>query len=152
MVFIASASTFANAQTSGPLTGVHPGNLVETPRGLRPLHLEGFSEDLDEDGYVDPLVSVAEPAAAVPVAPAVEATLVSVPAVSPVVPLTRAIAPHRFPVDYPYVSSPVAHPTPFFVAQDAYPAHSLPYSPPLAHYWPHFGYGLGVANHGPLLF
>ena len=38
----------------GPLTPAH-GDLVQTPRGLASIHLEGFSEDLNEDGYVDPV-------------------------------------------------------------------------------------------------
>ena len=54
---------------SGPLTALHAGDLIQTPRGLAPLSLEGFSEDLDEDGFVDPIAAV-EPvvAAAAPVA------------------------------------------------------------------------------------
>ena len=40
--------------TGGPLTAVF-GDLVSTNRGLRPLSLEGFSEDLNEDGFVDPI-------------------------------------------------------------------------------------------------
>ena len=28
---------------------------MSTNRGLRPLSLEGFSEDLNEDGFVDPI-------------------------------------------------------------------------------------------------
>ena len=39
----------------GPLTPVFNGDLVQTPKGLRSLSLEGFSEDLDQDGYVDPI-------------------------------------------------------------------------------------------------
>ena len=41
-------------RVSGPLTPVI-GDAVATPRGLRPLSLEGFSEDLDQDGFVDPI-------------------------------------------------------------------------------------------------
>merc|ERR1711988_145057 len=52
----------------GPLTPAH-GDLVQTPRGLASLHLEGFSEDLNEDGYVDP-VAQAAPVAQVVAAPA----------------------------------------------------------------------------------
>jgi hypothetical protein len=55
---------------SGPLTALYAGDLVQTPRGLAPLSLEGFSEDLDEDGYVDP-IAAAEPAVPAPVAPTV---------------------------------------------------------------------------------
>lgn len=50
---------------AGPLTPAW-GDLVATPRGARPLHLEGFSEDVNQDGFVDPIgqaaVAVAAPA------------------------------------------------------------------------------------------
>ena len=52
---------------SGPLTPA-VGDLVATPKGFRSLALEGFSEDLDQDGFVDPIapaapvVTVAAPA------------------------------------------------------------------------------------------
>ena len=77
---MASWANITTSESAGPLTGVHAGNLVETPRGLRPLDLEGFSEDLDEDGQVDPLVSVqsvtapAAAAVATPFAHALTAT------------------------------------------------------------------------------
>merc|ERR1719275_100054 len=45
----------------GPLTPAH-GDLVQTPRGLASIHLEGFSEDLNEDGYVDPVAQAVAPA------------------------------------------------------------------------------------------
>merc|ERR1712001_319270 len=44
--------------TSGAAAGpVHPGfgDLVATKRGLRPISLEGFSEDDNQDGFVDPI-------------------------------------------------------------------------------------------------
>merc|ERR1712190_683425 len=31
------------------------GDAVQTPKGLRSLALEGFSEDLNQDGFVDPI-------------------------------------------------------------------------------------------------
>merc|ERR1712025_1456958 len=50
----------------GPLTPAF-GDLVQTPRGLRPISLEGFSEDLNQDGYVDPVGQAAvAPAVAAP--------------------------------------------------------------------------------------
>merc|ERR1712111_132257 len=56
---------------SGPLTPA-VGDLVATPNGYRSLALEGFSEDLNQDGFVDPIgQAVAAPAVAaysVPVA------------------------------------------------------------------------------------
>ena len=54
---------------SGPLTPAY-GDLVQTPRGLASIALEGFSEDLDQDGYVDPVGQATVPVAvAQPIAP-----------------------------------------------------------------------------------
>merc|ERR1719422_1964282 len=68
---------------AGPLTAAF-GDLVSTSRGLRPISLEGFSEDVNQDGFVDPV------AQAVP-APVVSAPLVAAPA--PVVHTVVAPAP-----------------------------------------------------------
>merc|ERR1739844_774670 len=53
---------------AGPLTPAW-GNGVLTPRGVRPINLEGFSEDVNQDGFVDlighavaPVVNYALPA------------------------------------------------------------------------------------------
>ena len=50
---------------AGPLTPAW-GDGVLTPRGVRPLHLEGFSEDVNQDRFADPIgqaaVAVAAPA------------------------------------------------------------------------------------------
>lgn len=51
---------------AGPLTPAW-GDLVATPRGARPLSLEGFSEDVNQDGFVDPIGAAVVPV----VAPAV---------------------------------------------------------------------------------
>merc|ERR1711981_284744 len=48
---------------AGPLTPAW-GDLVATPRGARPLHLEGFSEDVNQDGFVDPIGQAAVAVAA----------------------------------------------------------------------------------------
>ena len=48
----------AAPQVAGPITPAF-GNLVATPRGLAPINLEGFSEDLNQDGFVDPVAQVA---------------------------------------------------------------------------------------------
>merc|ERR1719445_2631343 len=61
---------------SGPLTPAY-GDLVQTPRGLASIALEGFSEDLDQDGYVDPVVQAALPVAVA--APAVGNQVFSAP-------------------------------------------------------------------------
>merc|ERR1719369_1337095 len=53
----------------GPLTPAF-GDLVQTPRGLASISLEGFSEDLNQDGFVDPIgqAAVAPAAVAAPAA------------------------------------------------------------------------------------
>merc|ERR1711881_724000 len=111
---------------AGPLTPAW-GDLVATPRGARPLHLEGFSEDVNQDGFVDPIgqaaVAVAAPAVyhhapavyhhALPVVKPVEVKPVEVKPVeikAPVV--TYAAAPavyHHAPlVHHQIVHQPVA--------------------------------------------
>jgi hypothetical protein len=60
------SAAMAAAQVSGPITPL-AGNLVATPRGFRPINLEGFSEDLNQDGYVDPVAPVAPVFHAAPV-------------------------------------------------------------------------------------
>merc|ERR1711881_360174 len=99
---------------AGPLTPAW-GDLVATPRGARPLHLEGFSEDVNQDGFVDPIgqaaVAVAAPAVyhhapAVYTLPAVKPVEVKAPVV------TYAAAPavyHHAPlVHHRIVHQPVA--------------------------------------------
>ena len=66
---------------SGPLTPVQ-GGFVATPRGPRPIGLEGFSEDIDQDGFVDPIAEVAP--VATPLAAAAPTPLAAAPA--PLVP------------------------------------------------------------------
>ena len=51
----------ADAQVAGPVHAV-VGGLVATKNGFRPLALEGFSEDVNQDGFVDPIA----PAVAAP--------------------------------------------------------------------------------------
>merc|ERR1711894_596537 len=54
----AAPQTLVQTVNEGPQTGpLTPlvGNLVATPKGLRPIELEGFSEDLNQDGFVDPI-------------------------------------------------------------------------------------------------
>merc|ERR1712241_1148011 len=60
---------------SGPLTPAI-GDLVATPKGYKSLALEGFSEDLNQDGFVDPIGQAVVPVvhhANVVAAPAVAA-------------------------------------------------------------------------------
>ena len=97
---------------SGPLTPA-VGDLVATPKGFRSLALEGFSEDLDQDGFVDPIapaapvVTVAAPA---PVAaPLVHAALPA-PVAAPVAALNAVAA--AAPVFNPFLpaAAPLAAP------------------------------------------
>merc|ERR1712105_265695 len=44
----------ASGEPAGPLT-IAFGDAVHTPKGLRSYSLEGFSEDVDQDGFVDPI-------------------------------------------------------------------------------------------------
>merc|ERR1712045_496945 len=72
-ICLSAALALANAEpflTSGSAAGpLHPavGGLVATKRGYRPIALEGYSEDDNQDGFVDPIGQVA-PVAVAPVA------------------------------------------------------------------------------------
>merc|ERR1739838_653223 len=62
LVAIAQCGPLNAVLTSGlPAGPVHPqvGNLVATRRGPRPIDLEGFSEDVNQDGFVDPIAPAA---------------------------------------------------------------------------------------------
>merc|ERR1719288_457782 len=58
--FTTAYSNINPGPVAGPLTPAY-GDAVATPRGLRPLSLEGFSEDLNQDGFVDPIASAPSP-------------------------------------------------------------------------------------------
>merc|ERR1712198_538255 len=52
---LAAPTTHVNSGVpAGPLTPAF-GDAVQTPKGLPSLALEGFSEDLNQDGFVDPI-------------------------------------------------------------------------------------------------
>merc|ERR1712117_823894 len=97
-----NAAPFAPVVNQGPVAGPLTaafGDLVATERGLRPISLEGFSEDVNQDGFVDPV------AQAVP-APVVAPLTVAAPA--PVVRTVAAPAPVvRTIVNAPVFTSPV---------------------------------------------
>ena len=76
--------TVVEGPQSGPLTPL-VGNLVQTPKGLRPIDLEGFSEDLDQDGFVDPVAPAAPAPVVAPVAPLLNTAPVVAAAPAPVV-------------------------------------------------------------------
>merc|ERR1719343_1281923 len=78
----------ADPQVAGPLTAAF-GDLVSTERGLRPISLEGFSEDVNQDGFVDPIAQPVPVAAPLVAAPFIPSPVVrTVPA--PVAPATFA--------------------------------------------------------------
>merc|ERR1712127_502523 len=95
----AAPQTVVNTVNEGPQIGpLTPlvGGLIQTPKGFRSIDLEGFSEDLNEDGFVDPVVpAVPAPIVApAPIAPVYN----SVPAVSPYFPQAPIAAPIATPV------------------------------------------------------
>merc|ERR1739844_605809 len=77
---------------TGPLTPVVGGDLVATPKGFRSIALEGFSEDLNEDGFVDPIAPAA-PAPIVVPQPIFNTAPVAPPQIAaPFLPPVRAFA------------------------------------------------------------
>merc|ERR1712107_301110 len=89
-----AADPYVNGAVAGPLTAAF-GDLVSTNRGLRPLSLEGFSEDVNMDGFVDPIAQAVAPVVhAAPFVHAVEPVVVK--AAAPVVP--AAPIAHHAPV------------------------------------------------------
>merc|ERR1711915_939793 len=101
---LAAPTTHVNSGVPvGPLTPAF-GDAVQTPKGLRSLALEGFSEDLNQDGFVDP---IGQAVVAAPVAyniPNVYATApVAVKAAEPVeVKTVPAVAPVTYTVPHVY--------------------------------------------------
>merc|ERR1719513_523805 len=91
-----------SGSASGPLTPL-VGDLVATNRGYASLSLEGFSEDVNEDGFVDP---IAHAAPVVPVAaPVVAYHAVAAPAVAQVKTVEVKAAPAVAPVAYHHVAT-----------------------------------------------
>merc|ERR1712180_482454 len=115
-----TATHVASGEPAGPLTLAF-GDAVHTPKGLRSYSLEGFSEDVDQDGFVDPIgqavvvapavapVSYTVPKVTVPVAAPVTYTVpkisVAAPAVTYTVPVAPAIS--YTGVEAKYASEPV---------------------------------------------
>merc|ERR1711953_1377421 len=141
----------ADPQVAGPLTAAF-GDLVSTERGLRPISLEGFSEDVNQDGFVDPIaqaVPVAAPivAAPAPLAPTAFAapaplapTAFAAPAPLAASPLAAFAAPAPFVPSVLSVASPVHH-VPVVKAGVESPAtveHEVHAAPLLHHFAPHF--------------
>merc|ERR1712154_403717 len=108
-VLVAAKPYINTGAASGPLTPA-VGDLVATPNGYRSLALEGFSEDLNQDGFVDPIGqavpvvhAVAAPVVQTVVAPA--ATVKAAPVVVKAAPVVQTVA---APAVATY-SVPVAH-------------------------------------------
>merc|ERR1711988_1895266 len=141
---------------AGPHTPAF-GDAVQTPKGLRSLALEGFSEDLNQDGFVDPIgqAVVAAPVAAVntAVAPVAyhnvyAAAPVAVKAAEPVeVKSVPAVAPVTYTVPQVYthaVSSVGVPASTELLTKTVVPAPAVQY---VANYAPltHFVSGIPVA-------
>merc|ERR1712244_160327 len=93
---LAAPTTHVNSGVPvGPLTPAF-GDAVQTPKGLRSLALEGFSEDLNQDGFVDP---IGQAVVAAPVAYTVP-HLVAAPNVG--------VAPVAYNIPNVYATAPVA--------------------------------------------
>merc|ERR1712114_79239 len=90
-----TATHVASGEPAGPLTLAF-GDAVHTPKGLRSYSLEGFSEDVDQDGFVDPIGQ------AVVVAPAVAPVSYTVPKISVAAPVISYTG-----VEAKYASEPV---------------------------------------------
>merc|ERR1712165_680723 len=112
----AAPQTVVNTVNQGPQTGPATpiiGGAVATPKGFRPLALEGFSEDLNEDGFVDPIAPAA-PAPVVAPAPIVHPVAAPAPVLAPaqVAAPARVFAPAT-------IARTVAAPAPVFAHQVA---------------------------------
>merc|ERR1711990_861813 len=70
--------TVVQGPQTGPLTPI-VGDAVATPKGFRSLALEGFSEDLNQDGFVDPIVPAAPAPVVVPAPAPIARTAAPVP-------------------------------------------------------------------------
>merc|ERR1711963_1113605 len=105
-VGLSASTTHVNSGLpAGPLTPAF-GDAVQTPKGLRSLALEGFSEDLNQDGFVDP---IGQAVVAAPVTYTVP-QLVSAAnvGVAPVAAVKTAVAPVAYNVPSVYATAPVA--------------------------------------------
>merc|ERR1711953_900726 len=104
-VLVACQPYINQGAASGPLTPA-VGDLVATPNGYRSLALEGFSEDLNQDGFVDPVAQ----AVAVQT-PAVQTVRVeAAPAVTAVKTVAAPVAVQHVQYAAPAVATvPVAH-------------------------------------------
>merc|ERR1712121_71278 len=110
-----------SGSASGPLTPL-VGDLVATNRGYASLSLEGFSEDVNEDGFVDP---IAHAAPVVPVAAPVAYHTIAAPAVK-TVEVKAAVAPIAYHVAAPVKTVEVKAAPAVAVAPAAYHVATAP--------------------------
>merc|ERR1712184_39823 len=143
---LAAPTTHVNSGVPvGPLTTAF-GDAVQTPKGLRSLALEGFSEDLNQDGFVDP---IGQAVVAAPVAYTVP-HLVAAPnvGVAPVAAVRTAVAPVTYTVPHVYthaVSSVGVPASTELLTKTAVAAPAIQYvAAPYAHLTP-FVSGIPVA-------
>merc|ERR1712226_600578 len=143
---LAAPTTHVNSGVPvGPLTPAF-GDAVQTPKGLRSLALEGFSEDLNQDGFVDP---IGQAVVAAPVAYTVP-HLVAAPnvGVAPVAAVSPAVAPVTYTVPHVYthaVSSVGVPASTELLTKTAVAAPAIQYvAAPYAHLTP-FVSGIPVA-------
>merc|ERR1711971_22438 len=106
---LAAPTTHVNSGVPvGPLTPAF-GDAVQTPKGLRSYALEGFSEDLNQDGFVDP---IGQAVVAAPVAYTVPHLVTAANVgVAPVAAVRTAVAPVAYTgytVPNVYATAPVA--------------------------------------------
>merc|ERR1712003_616355 len=143
---------------SGPLTPAI-GDLVATPKGYKSLALEGFSEDLNQDGFVDPIgqavVPVVQPAVAAysVKAPVAAAKVVAAPAVATyTVPAatTKVVA---APAVAAYHAAPVAVATAPVVQHVGYNVHHTVQHVPQVSVQKHVTHHVTqhVINHAPVV-
>merc|ERR1719410_1994062 len=112
LLLAAGAAPYVNdGPVAGPLTPVFGGDAVQTPRGLASIALEGFSEDVNQDGFVDPI------------APAVPAPVVHpIPAALPFNTIPAALPFNTIPAP---VAAPLsAIPAPVLVNNTPFPNHA----------------------------
>merc|ERR1719445_2994037 len=115
LLLAAGAAPYVNdGPVAGPLTPAF-GDAVQTPRGLASIALEGFSEDVNQDGFVDPIA----PAVPVVAAPVAQAAPVAVAATAPVVKTVEAPAPV-------VQAAPAVLPFNTFPAPAALPLNAIP--------------------------
>merc|ERR1711993_235592 len=106
--FLAAAAPYVNdGPVAGPLTAAF-GDLVATERGLRPISLEGFSEDLNEDGFVDPIGQAVPVAAPLVAAPAPLAFAAPAPLAPTTFAAPAPLAATTFAAPAPLAASPLA--------------------------------------------